>query len=79
MPEYISNAEYRKQKAALTRAINSGEPRRVIIACERVVEAWRGKAWPDDWHRWNIALGDACFALQRQGFDCSVIGLEDLR
>lgn len=57
--QYVSNAEYSRQKSALTRAINSGDPDKVIATCRKTVGEWDGKAWPDDWHRWNIALGDA--------------------
>lgn len=63
--EYISNADYRRQKAALTRAVNSGDPRRVLATVEKTLGEWRGKAWPDDWNRWRIALEDAAYsALQ---------------
>lgn len=63
--EYISNADYKRQKTALTRAINSRVPEQVLVACERVLDQWRGKAWPDDWHRWSIALYDAWLAYER--------------
>lgn len=69
MTEYISNEDFRKQKAALTRAQNSGDPRKVVAACVKVVADWHGKCWPDDWHRWNIALSDARFKLERMGED----------
>ena len=58
-PQYVTNEEYRKQKAALTRAINSGNGRRVLAAVEKATDEWRGKAWPDDWSRWRRALEDA--------------------
>lgn len=52
---------YPKQKAALTRAINSGDPDKVVAACRTAVKQWDEiGAWPDEWHRWNIALADAC-------------------
>jgi hypothetical protein len=55
-----SRREHPKLKTALTRAINSGDPKRVETACRKAVAAWRlWGAWPDDWHRWNVALGDA--------------------
>lgn len=60
--------EHPKMKAMLTRAIKSGDPQKVVDACKRAVEAWATwGAWPDDWHRWNIALGDAYFSAQRKG------------
>lgn len=47
------------QRAALTRAINSGEPAKVRLACARAVTAWEAVgAWPDDWSRWQRALDD---------------------
>ena len=63
--EYISNDEYRKQKSALTRAVNSGDPAKVLATVEKTLEQWRGKAWPDDWNRWRIALEDAAWAQRR--------------
>lgn len=72
--EYVSKADFRRQKGALTRAQNSGDPWKVIAACVKVADEWHGLAWPDDWHRWNIALQDACYALR---IPCT--RLEDLR
>ena len=65
MTAYVSNAEFRAQKARLTRAINSDNPVAVLTAVEKTLEEWDGKAWPDAWHRWNIALHDA-FSQYRQ-------------
>lgn len=76
-----------QQKAALTRAERTGEPRSteryeaVLKACRRTVAEWdspewaaahrvRQGAWPDDWARWQRALGDA---------HPSVSGAPDLR
>lgn len=51
---------YGQQKAALTRAERSSNPAEKVKAeCERVVQEWNENGWPDNWHRWNIALGDA--------------------
>lgn len=49
---------YASQKSALTRAINSGEPARVIAACTEAVREWEMTSWPDDWARWQRALDD---------------------
>ena len=51
----------RRQKAALTRAINSGDPQKVIDAVRAAVEEWEqpDSLWPDDWARWQRALADA--------------------
>ncbi len=49
------------QKAALTRAINSGSHYRVIEATRRALAEWRYAPdgfWPDDWARWQRALDD---------------------
>jgi len=67
--EYITNADYRRQKSALTRAINSGDPVKVLDTVEKTLDEWSGKAWPDAWHRWNIALNDAWYAYERHSYD----------
>ena len=68
-----------KQKAALTRAINSSDPEKVVIACKNAVEQWgsSGCLWPDDWSRWQRALDDACLQINRTGL--SPGGTLDLR
>ena len=49
-----------KQKAALTRAVNSGDREKVVLACAKVVKEWDEiGCWPDDWSRWQRALDDA--------------------
>lgn len=48
---------YGQQKAALTRALKSGDPGKVVRECKRVKIEW-GNAWPDDWSRWERALWD---------------------
>lgn len=55
-----ANREFRRQKAALARAVNSGDPEKVLLACARAVREWNqpGRAWPDDWPRWQNALND---------------------
>lgn len=52
---------YRKHKAALTRATNSGDPNKIIAACDAAFADFDTyeHGWPDDWHRWNIAKQDA--------------------
>jgi len=53
--------QFRAQKSALTRAINSKDPEKVIAAARKAVGEWEGwkYGWPDNWHNWNIALDDA--------------------
>lgn len=49
-----------KQKAALTRAKNSGDPEKVVLACRNAVREWDEiGAWPDNWATWQVALDDA--------------------
>lgn len=52
--------DFPKQKAALTRAVNSGDPEKVKATCRKTVAEWNanGGAWPDDWARWQRALDD---------------------
>jgi hypothetical protein len=58
-----SNREFKRQKAALTRAINSGDKDKIVLACRKAVREWSeppfNGAWPDDWSRWQRALDDA--------------------
>lgn len=55
------NVMVRRQRAALTRAIHSGNPDNVVAACANAVREWQqpGAMWPDDWSRWQRALDDA--------------------
>lgn len=50
---------YAAQKSALTRAVNSGDPNKVLAACRKAVAEWNENYWPDDWSRWQRALDDA--------------------
>lgn len=63
------NKVVRKHKAALTRARNSGDMRKVIAACDAAFDAFDAPdmLWPDNWHMWNIARQDAVFALRMAG------------
>ncbi len=48
------------QKAALTRAVKSGDPEKVKESCRKTVLEWDEiGAWPDDWSHWQRALDDA--------------------
>ena len=63
-PDYkTANKVFSKQKGKLTRAINSGDPDKVILACRDAVRDWGqppfNGAWPDAWSRWQNALDDA--------------------
>jgi hypothetical protein len=61
-PDYAAlNKMVRRQKGALTRAVNSGDPERVVVVCRDAVREWDapGAMWPDEWSRWQRALDDA--------------------
>lgn len=48
-----------QQKAALTRAVKSGDVEIVAQACVKAMAEWDEiGAWPDDWARWQRALDD---------------------
>lgn len=73
MTNYITKAQYTRQKAALTRAINLAKAAKdkgetwqqssaiVEAAVRKTVHEWieKRQAWPDDWTRWQRALEDA--------------------
>lgn len=72
MTNYLSQATFTRQKAALTRAVNkskrlaeTGETKLAMQVVERevikTVGEWNdgGYAWPDDWARWQRALDDS--------------------
>ena len=50
---------YSAQKAALTRAVRSGDREKVLAACTKAVREWSQSYWPDGWCRWQRALDDA--------------------
>lgn len=49
---------YSAQKAALTRAVKSGDAVKIERAVRKARAEW-GDAWPDDWSRWMRAADDA--------------------
>lgn len=55
---------YGAQKAALTRAVKTGDPDKVIAACRKAKAEWDAEYWPDDWSRWQRALDD-CLGWNR--------------
>jgi hypothetical protein len=74
----IRQAEYKAQKAALTRALKlkdeAARVRAVEHACFRAVAEWDawGTGWPDDWSRWERAYQDT-----HGGWKCTVT-LDDI-
>lgn len=54
------NREFPKQKAALTRALKSGDYAKVVATTRKTIAEWNETgAWPDDWAHWQRALDDA--------------------
>lgn len=48
-----------KQKAALTRARNSGDVEKVAKVCKDAIQVWdEVGAWPDDWSLFERTLND---------------------
>jgi len=70
MTNYLTQKEFRAAKSRLTRAINSGDPQKVIDEVDRTFDAWDAGsyAWPDDWARWERAREDAAMSLRRREF-----------
>jgi hypothetical protein len=67
MTDYAAlNRAYRRQKTALTRAINSGDPQAILRAVNRALDEWtEAGPWPDAWARWEVATHDVYFSAQR--------------
>lgn len=67
MTNYITSKQFRAAKARLTRAINSGDPHKVVAEVTATYAEWDDGdyAYPDDWHRWERALRDAEHAIRR--------------
>jgi hypothetical protein len=62
---------HQTQRAALTRAVRSGNVDRVAAACRAALAEWSVAGWPDDWADWSRALEDV------QGWPVAVT-LDDL-
>lgn len=62
---YLSKAQYSAAKGRLTRAVNSGDHKRVIATVNAQFAEWDDGdyAYPDDWHRWERARYDAEHAM----------------
>jgi hypothetical protein len=67
MTNYITAKQFRAAKSRLTRAINSGDPAKVVAEVTATFAEWNDGdyAYPDDWHRWERARLDAEMALRR--------------
>lgn len=61
-----------RQKAALTRALKTGDQEKVAKVCAEAVQEWDAiGAWPDDWARWQRAL-DSVFLFSTDLRDFSI-------
>lgn len=67
MTNYITAKQFRAAKSRLTRAINSGDPHKVVAEVTATYQEWDDGnfAYPDDWHHWERALQDADYAIRR--------------
>lgn len=65
--KYLTKAQFSAAKSRLTRAVNSGDPARIIAEVDRTFAEWDAGdfAYPDDWMRWNRAKQDAEFYIAR--------------
>lgn len=62
MTDYTKlNKVVKRQRAALTRAVKTGDPAKIEAVCRTAVAEWNAgdMMWPDDWSRWQRALDDA--------------------
>lgn len=59
------NRMYRRRKAALTRALSTGDPHRVIVACDDALAEFARVGSPDTWSRWQREREDAVLAVAR--------------
>lgn len=66
------NRMVRRHKAALIRAQNSGDPRKVVVACRVAVIDFNAGLWPDNWPQWQDALQDALTKLVGWRYGLSV-------
>lgn len=55
-------------KGQLTRAQNTGDPWKVLDACNAAFQHFEDSGYPDTWHRWNIAKRDAETAIARDSY-----------
>jgi len=54
------NKMIKRQRAALTRAKNSGDREKILATVKAAVAEWNkpGMIWPDDWADWQRTLDD---------------------
>lgn len=54
----VMRKELPRLKAALTRAIKSGDPEKILAEVKKAYARFDQIGWPDCWHRWEIAKTD---------------------
>lgn len=55
----LSAKELRELKSQLTKAVKSGDSKRVVSVAERALDIFDKKGYPDCWADWDRALSDA--------------------
>ena len=55
----LTQKEYSNLKRRLTRAINVGDPDKIIAEVDRAMAIFEEKGHPDLWYRWERARDDA--------------------
>lgn len=58
----LTQAEFTKLKAKLTRAIKSKDHARIIRTADEAMAIFEEKGYPDNWHNWERAKEDAIVA-----------------
>jgi hypothetical protein len=59
----FNQKEYKRLKGRLTRAINSGDSRKIMDEAASGMLAFEDTGFPDDWSRWQRAYDDAQMKL----------------
>ena len=66
MPTTTEKQDWRNERARLTRAVNSGDPHAVMLACEHFRDVYVPQyGMTDFWPRWEIAADDALSTVLR--------------
>lgn len=63
----LTQSEFVRLKTKLTRAVNSKDHARIIRTVDEAMAIFAEKGYPDSWHRWERAKGDAEIALRFSG------------
>lgn len=63
----LTQSEYSRLKAKLTRAINSKDHARIIRTVDEAEAIFEEKGYPDLWYRWIRAREDAKIAQRFSG------------